>query len=231
MSSIESVNSILPALPLPGLTEMQAVQVEFTWLAMIIVIAMTVAMAVGLKRVPGGFQNAMELIIEFITGLMKDLVGPRWPRYFPLVITVFLFIIVSNYLGLVPGCVAPTGSLNTTAGFAIVVFLYYNAVGIRLHGIKYFKHFLGPIPIMAPLMLPLEIISELARPFSLSVRLFANMMAGHVIVGLLYAAFFLVAPVVGMLFEGCITAPIQAFVFSLLTMVYLGGAVMADEEH
>ena len=236
--SIESVNSLFVPLnkllhitTLPGLNEIQTQQVEFTWVAMVIVIAMTVAMAAGLKRVPGGFQNAMEMILEFITGFMQDIVGPNWRRHFPLVITVFLFVIVSNYLGLMPGCVAPAGTLNTTAAFAIVVFLYYNATGIRLHGIKYFKHFLGPIPIMAPLMLPLEIISELARPFSLSVRLFANMMAGHVIVGLLYAAFFLAAPVVGMLFEGCITAPIQAFVFSLLTMVYLGGAVLAEEEH
>jgi F-type H+-transporting ATPase subunit a len=231
MSSLESANVFLPALQLPGLTHDQALQVEYTWLAMIIVIALVGAMAAGLKRVPGGFQNAMELLLEFITGFMEDIIGPRWPRYFPLVITAFLLVIVSNYLGLMPGCIAPTGSINTTAGFAIVVFLYYNGVGVALHGIKYFKHFLGPIPIMAPLMLPLEIISELARPFALSVRLFANMMAGHVIVGLLYAAFFLGAPVAGMLFEGCVTAPIQAFVFSLLTMIYLGGAVLADEEH
>jgi len=173
----------------------------------------------------------MELLIEFITGFMKEIIGPHWARYFPLVITVFLLIITCNYLGLMPGCIAPTASINTTAAFAIVVFLYYNGVGIGRNGIKYFKHFLGPIPLMAPLMLPLEIISELARPFALSVRLFANMMAGHVIVGLLYTAFFIGAPVVGMLFEGCITAPIQAFVFSLLTMIYLGGAVMAGEEH
>lgn len=238
MSSLESINSILPALPLPGLTKMQALQVEFTWLAMIIVVVMVVVWAAGMKRVPGGFQNAMELLLEFITGFMEEIVGPRWQRHFPLVITAFLLIIVSNYLGLLPGCISPTASINTTAGFALVVFLYYNVVGVALHGIKYFKHFLGPIPALAPLMLPLEIISELARPFALSVRLFANMMAGHVIVGLCYmlAAVVLfqhqvVIPVFGMLLESCLTAPIQAFVFSLLTMIYLGGAVLADEEH
>jgi F-type H+-transporting ATPase subunit a len=231
MSSLESVNSILPALPLPGLSEHQALQVEFTWLAMIIVVAILVTVVVGLKRVPGVLQNTVELLTQFIEGFMTDIVGPRWVKYFPLVMTAFLLIIVSNYLGLVPGCIAPTGSLSTTAAFALVIFFYYNAVGVRLHGFKYFKHFIGPIPAMAPFMIPLEIISELARPFSLAIRLFANMMAGHVIIGLCYAAIVIGMPLIGMLFESFVTAWIQAVVFSLLTMIYLGGAVLADEEH
>jgi F-type H+-transporting ATPase subunit a len=231
MSSLESVNSFLPALPLPGLSGHQALQVEFTWLAMIIVVAILVTVVVGLKRVPGVLQNFIELLTEFIEGFMKEIVGPRWVKYFPLVMTAFLLIIVSNYLGLLPGCIAPTGSLSTTAGFALVIFFYYNVVGVQLHGFKYFKHFIGPIPAMAPFMLPLEIISELARPFSLAVRLFANIMAGHVIIGLCYAALVIGVPLIGMLFESFVTAWIQAVVFSLLTMIYLGGAVLADEEH
>jgi F-type H+-transporting ATPase subunit a len=231
MSSLESVNSVLPALPLPGLSGHQALQVEFTWLAMIIVVAIIIMVAAGLKRVPGVLQNTLELLTEFIEGFMKDIVGPRWVKYFPLVMTAFLLIVVSNYLGLVPGCIAPTGSLSTTAAFALVIFFYYNGVGVRLHGFKYFKHFIGPIPAMAPFMIPLEIISELARPFSLAIRLFANMMAGHVIIGLCYAAIVIGMPLVGMLFESFVTAWIQAVVFSLLTMIYLGGAVLADEEH
>jgi F-type H+-transporting ATPase subunit a len=231
MSSLESVNSLLPALPLPGLSEHQTLQVEFTWLAMLIVVAILVTVVVGLKRVPGVMQNLIELLTEFIAGFMKEIVGPRWVQYFPLVMTAFFLIIVSNYLGLLPGCIAPTGSLSTTAGFALIIFFYYNAVGVRLHGLKYFKHFIGPIPAMAPFMLPLEIISELARPFSLAIRLFANMMAGHVIIGLCYAALAIGVPLIGMLFESFVTAWIQAVVFSLLTMIYLGGAVLADEEH
>jgi F-type H+-transporting ATPase subunit a len=239
----ETINSILPALPLPGLTHHQALLVEFTWLSMLIIIAMLIVFVVRFKTVPGGFQNFMESLTEFIEGFLYDLCGPNSMPYFPLAMTVFLFIGVSNYLGLVPGCLAPTSTLNTTAAFAIVVFVMYQFAGITRNGLHYLKHFLGPIPLLSPIILPIEIISEFARPFSLSVRLFANIFGGELIIGLLMGAamfavpvfsvnvhFFFWAPTIMMLWESVITAPIQAFVFSLLTMIYLGGALIVEEE-
>jgi F-type H+-transporting ATPase subunit a len=240
----ETINSILPALALPGLTHVQALQVEFTWLTMIIIVAMLVVFIKGFKTIPGGFQNVIELLVGFIEGFLQDLCGSKGLKYFPLVITVFLFVGVSNYIGLVPGCLAPTATINTTAAVAIVVFIIYQWVGITKNGLHYLKHFLGPIPVLSPIILPIEIISELARPFSLSVRLYANIFGGELIIGLLMGLaaimvpmgdfkipLFFWAPTIMMLWESVLTAPIQAFVFSLLTMIYLSGAIMAEEDH
>jgi len=240
----ETINSILPALHLPGLTHVQGLQVEFTWLSMVIIIVMCVVFISRFKTVPGGFQNVIELLTEFIEGFLLDLCGPKGMGYFPLVITVFLMVGVCNYIGLIPGCLSPTSTINTTAAIAIVVFVFYQFVGITKNGFHYLKHFLGPIPVMAPILLPIEIISEFARPFSLSVRLFANIFGGELIIGLLMGLatimipiasvkipLFFWAPTIMMLWESVLTAPIQAFVFSLLTMIYLSGAIMAEEEH
>lgn len=240
----ETINSILPALPLPGLTHHQTLLVEFTWLAMLIVIVMLVAVITRFKTVPGGFQNVIEILTEFIEGFLMDLIGPKGMKYFPLVMTLFLFIGVSNYLGLVPGCLSPTSTLNTTAAWAIVVFIIYQYVGISTNGLRYLKHFLGPIPLLSPIILPIEIISEFARPFSLSVRLFANIFGGELIVGLLYGLAMIMIPLhwvklpllfwtpsIWMAWESLITAPIQAFVFSLLAMIYLSGAILTEDEH
>jgi F-type H+-transporting ATPase subunit a len=239
----EAINSILPALPLPGLTHVQALQVEFTWLSMLVIITMCIVFIARFRTVPGGFQNVIELLTEFIEGFLLDLCGPKGMAYFPLVMTVFLFVGVCNYLGLIPGCLAPTSTINTTAAIAIVVFVIYQFVGITKNGLLYLRHFLGPIPILSPIILPIEIISEFARPFSLSVRLFANIFGGELIIGLLMGLaiimvpissvkipLFFWAPTIMMLWESVLTAPIQAFVFSLLTMIYLGGAIMSEEE-
>ncbi len=228
-SEHEVVNSILLALPLPGLTHGEALIVEFTWLVMAVIIIAITTVAMRLKTVPGGFQNFIELLTNFVEDSLRDFVGPLGYKYFPLVMTVFLFIGVSNYFSLLPGCLAPTSAINTTAAWAIVVFLFYNYVGVTKQGFKYFKKFLGPMPAIAPLMLVIEIISEFARPFSLAVRLFANILCGEKIIGLLYGACGILVPVVWMSWESLITAPIQAYVFSLLTMLYLAGAVVAEE--
>lgn len=223
--------SVLPALNLPGLTSHQALIVEFTWLSMAIIIVLLVAVIVSLKTVPGTLQNIFELAVSFIEGYITEIVGKKGLRYFPLVATIFTFILVANYIGLIPGFMSPTASINTTAGMAIVVFVFYQFLGVSQKGLKYFKHFLGPIPVMAPLMIVMETISELARPVALSVRLFANIFGGEMIIKILFGMCAIGVPVIWMTWDSLITIPIQAFIFSLLTMVYLAGAVAADEDH
>lgn len=231
-SEHEQLKTFLPALNLPGLSAHDAIVVEYTWLVMGIIILVSIFIAVRMKRIPGTLQNSFELIITLLEDLMLSIVGKKGMVYFPLIITAFLFVLISSFLGLVPGCIPPTAYFSTTAAWAIVIFLFYQYVGITKGGLRYLKHFMGPIPFMAPVMIPIEIISELARPFSLSVRLFANIMAGELIIGLLVGASAIGLPIIWMFWESVITVPIQAFIFSLLTMIYLSGAVAAsDHDH
>jgi F-type H+-transporting ATPase subunit a len=223
--------SVLPALNLPGLTSHQALIVEYTWLSMAIVVVLLAIAIISLKTVPGMLQNIFEMVVTFIEGYITEIVGKKGLKYFPLVATIFTFILVANYIGLIPGFMSPTASINTTAGMAIVVFVFYQYLGVSQKGIKYFKHFLGPIPVMAPLMIVMETISELARPVALSVRLFANIFGGEMIIKILFGMCAIGVPVIWMAWDSLITIPIQAFIFSLLTMVYLAGAVAADEDH
>ncbi|MBI2822431.1 MAG: F0F1 ATP synthase subunit A [Acidobacteria bacterium] len=183
---------------------------------------------------PGNLQQAFELLYEGLSGFMRDIIGSSAHRFFPLVAGLFLFIWTSNLLGLVPGFMSPTSNINVTAGLGIIVFLYYNAQGFREHGfLKYMAHFAGPSLVIAPLLFLIEIISHMARPFSLSVRLFGNIFAEELIIGTLNDLFpFVISmPVMALaLFAGTI----QAFIFVVLTMVYLGGAVEhshAEEVH
>jgi len=180
---------------------------------------------------PGGISSyAIDPKTAHLTLVNRVPSGGDEPSYVCLDNTA-RFILVANYIGLFPGMMAPTSNLNTTAAWAIVVFVFYECVGVSRHGFKYFKRFLGPIPIMAPMMFIMEIISELARPFSLAIRLFANIMGGEMIIKLLFSFVAIGLPVVWMLWDSLITIPIQTFIFSLLTMVYLGGAIAADDEH
>ena len=229
--SAEQEFTVLPALHLPGLTPHQALVVEYTWLSMAIIIIALFVVIFSLKKVPGGLQNIFELLTSFIESFITDIIGPHGLRYFPIVITAFSFILVANYLGLIPGFLSPTATINTTVAWAIVVFLFYYYIGIRKKGLKYFKHFLGPVPVMAPFMVIVEIIGEFARPFSLSVRLFANIFCGEKIIALLFGILAVGLPVIWMMWDSVITIPLQAFIFSLLTMVYIGGAVATDNEH
>jgi F-type H+-transporting ATPase subunit a len=211
-------------LHLPGLTGQETALVLNTWFVMLEILLVVGITAMTLKRTPGGLQNFVEMIVDFLESFIGDIAGHDALRYFPIVITAFLFILFSNYTGLIFGFVAPTSSINTTAAWAIIVFLFYNGVGFRKHGIGYLKHFVGPIPLLSPLMIPIEIISHVARPLSLAMRLYANILAGEKIIALLGVAGF-----IWMTWESIITAPIQSFVFSLLMIIYLAGAVGSDE--
>jgi F-type H+-transporting ATPase subunit a len=230
-NSEEHVFSILPALHLPGLTSHESLIVENTWLCMVILIAIVVSVAVSLKKIPGGWQNIIEMLVSFIENFITDIIGPKGLSYFPLVVTAFTFILVANYIGLIPGFISPTSTLNTTAAWAIIVFVFYQYLGITKKGLHYFKHFFGPIPVMAPIIFITEIISEFARPLSLSFRLFANIFAGEMIIKLLFGVCVIGAPVIWMAWDSFLTIPIQAFIFSLLTMFYISGAIAADDDH
>jgi F-type H+-transporting ATPase subunit a len=217
--------------PLPGLSHFDSLLVENTWVAMFVIIVLLLVVALRMKKIPGALQNGIEMIVDFLETFISRIVGENGMLFFPLVATVFFFILFSNYIGLVPGFIAPTVSINTTAAWGILIFVVYNAAGIIRHRFKYVKQFIGPIWWMAPLMMPIEIISHLARPVSLGLRLYCNMLAGEVIIGLLFSLCAIGAPVIWMTWESLITCWFQAFVFSILTMVYLGGAIGAEEGH
>ena len=178
---------------------------------------------------PGRIQHVFEVFYEFVKGQAEEIIGHHGHQFAPMVMTIGVFILFSNLLGLVPTFESPTQNIQVTLGCAMVAFLYYHYSGMRHQGIlKYIKHFGGPVVFLAPVMFVIEIFSHLGRPLSLSVRLYANMFAGKLIT----LIFFGLVPVgLPMIFMGLHTfvAFLQAYIFMLLTMVYLQGAVA--EEH
>jgi F-type H+-transporting ATPase subunit a len=174
------------------------------------------------------FKNFFEIIAEQLFKLTEGVIGHHdAPLYFPLIGSLFVFIFASNLVGLIPGVVPPTENLNTTAALGLFVFVYYNFVGFKAHGAGYLKHFLGPIWWLAPLMLVIEVSSHLFRPLSLSLRLRFNIMGDHVVLHLFSSLVPYILPVIffGM---GVFVAFIQAFVFCLLTMVYISLSTAHD---
>jgi F-type H+-transporting ATPase subunit a len=179
---------------------------------------------------PGKLQQVFEIIHDFISGEAKDSVGHGSAEYVPFFCTLFVFILCSNLIGIIPGFESPTMAPPVTAGCAIAVFCYYNIVGVQAQGIfKYLRHFAGPMWLLAPLILPIELISHMARPLSLSVRLYANMYAGEQVTLVFITLTYFAAPA---LFMGLhvFVSLLQAYIFVLLTMMYVAGAV-AHEEH
>jgi F-type H+-transporting ATPase subunit a len=206
------------------------------YIVMSLIIALVLILLLGLSSrklslVPSKRQSILELIIQTFEGLLVDTIGEQGKRYLPLVATVGLFILFCNLIGLVPGFMSPTSKLNVTIGCALVVFVYYHFQGIRAQGFfKYLKHFAGPVPLLAPLMVPIEIISHFSRPVSLSIRLFGNIFAEEVLIVIMASIipFFLPLPFMAI---AIFTAVIQSFVFVLLACIYIAGAVAHEEEH
>ena len=179
---------------------------------------------------PGKLQQVVEVAVEFLGNQMEEIVGHDGRRFLALVGTLGIFILFSNLLGLIPGMASPTGNINVPAGCAITVFLYYHYHGMRKQGfLRYLKHFAGPVWWLSPLMIPIETISHLARPFSLTVRLFANIFAEDLLIVVFFGLVPFLLPLPFMAFA-IFGGLLQAFIFVTLTMVYLGGAV-ATEEH
>ena len=173
---------------------------------------------------PGGFQNFMEVLIGGIDNLLVETMGPEGRKFFPLLATLALFILTSNLIGKIPGFTAPTSNLNTTVAMALVVFVTTHVVGVKVHGFKYIKQFMGPVWWLTPLMFPIEVISHLSRPLSLSVRLFGNMEGGHIMLGVLFVLVPLLVPLPVLALE-LLVAVIQTLVFVLLSMMYIAGAM------
>ncbi len=208
--------------------------VSYSWLAMGTLIGASLAVRKKIHLIPSGLQNILETFADFLLNLSRSNIGHHWgDKFYPLIGTIFLYILTCNFFGLIPGFDAPTGNINTTASIAVPVFFIYQFYGLKVNGIAYLKHFLGPIrsiyalPLMI-MMFFIELIGHLVRPLTLSVRLFGNMMAKHtlmIILGLLVPALIPIA-ILGL---GVLVSIVQAFVFTLLTTLYLAGAV--EESH
>jgi F-type H+-transporting ATPase subunit a len=257
-----------PIFTVPGVAD----HVLYMWIAMVILIGLSFVATRDLALVPRGLQNFMEIVLEQFLALLDDVIGHDGRRYLPLIATLGLFILVSNLLGLVPGLIAPTGNLNTTAACALIVFISYHVIGARKVGVvRYLKHFAGPLLgadlfpnkvvdvafkiILVPLFFVIEIFSHLARPLSLALRLFGNMAGGHI---LLAVMLLLTLGMIGWTFSGSLGAValglpgsvlliaftswflfplkllvafLQAFIFCMLSMLYIAGAVHEAEHH
>ena len=244
-----------PIFHLPGIPD----HVTYTWIAMIILAGVAFMASRRLELVPRGAQNLMEVVLEQILGMIDDVMGPQGRPYLPLIGTLGLFILVANLMSLVPGFAGPTTNLNTTAACALVVFFAYHAIGFKKQGAaNYIKHFMGPVVWLAPLMMPIEIISHLARPLSLTLRLFGNMVGGHILLAVIFflmglqgligwalsgsaagavvggvSGLIAIAFTVGFLYPlKLLVSFLQAFIFVMLTMLYIAGAIEhAEGDH
>lgn len=198
-----------------------AVMATFVFLVAVLVF---VVLSREPELIPSPIQAFYEGILKSIGSILKDSMGRKGLQFLPFVTALAVFIFLSNVIGLVPGFTPTTGNLNTTVGCALAVFLYYNYHGVKEHGWGYLKHFTGPVWWLAWLMLPIEIISHLARPFSLSVRLFANMFADHMVLAVFVALvpFLVPVPLLGV---GLFVCFIQTLIFIVLTAIYLAGSV------
>jgi len=228
--------NFLGFLGVPG--EWMPAHVTFTWLVMGILVVVGALGTRALRPVPGPLQSLVEVTIEAFSGLLDQMIGRQGRQFLPFIGTTGLFILVSNLLANIPGFPKPTANWNTTVALALTVFMYYNFCGIRKHGLlNYLKHFCGPVWWLAPLMFPIELIGHLARPISLSIRLFGNMFGEESVVVILLSLIWLVMPyliwLTVMLPLGLFTSVVQTFVFIMLSMVYIAGAVEEGhgEEH
>lgn len=216
---------------IPGLPP----HVVYTWVLMIILVAVSLLIRRTLRLVPAGGQNVFEAFFGGLLHFIDDVMGHHGRAYFPLLATLGLYIFAANVMGLFPGFISPTANINTTASCAVTVFLMTHYVGFKSHGIGYLRQFTGPIWWLAPLMFVIEGIGHMARPLSLSVRLFGNIFGEDQVImniiflGVLFKWLYvpMLAPSLMVVF-GIFTAFIQAFVFVLLSMIYLAGAL---EEH
>lgn len=203
--------------------------IVLTWFAMILVVIFAIIATRRLQLKPRGAQNAFEAFLEFIVGLIDGSLGKKGRVVLPLVATLFVFIFSCNLLSSIPAMEAPTGDINTTAGLALLVFIFVNGMMIFKHGLgNYFKHYFKPFVFF----FPINVIETLAKPMTLALRLFGNILAGDVlliVLNLILPAWFPVPTIVWMMFS-LFVAGVQAFVFTLLTISYLSES-FAEEAH
>lgn len=202
--------------------------VFYSWVCMAVLFVLALIVRRRLTLVPGRLQNVFEAIVDTIENFVCGSMGETGRKFVPLLAGIFIYIFSMNIMGLIPGLDAPTANLNTTVCMALFVLVFYNAVGLWKWKAHYVHHFTGPSKFLVPLMFPLEIVSHLSRPVSLSLRLFGNIRGEEIVMIL----FFVMAPILG-------TIPIyalfllgktmQAFVFFMLTMFYIKSAIEAPE--
>ena len=203
----------------------------------LIVVVVSILSLIGRSRLsvenPGKVQIIVEDLITALNGMLEEYIGPKGRKYLTLVGTIGIFILTANLMGLAPGLMAPTSNINVTLGCALTVWVYYHIHGFKEQGlIGYLKHFAAPpgAPMwMAPIYFPIELISHASRVLSLSVRLFGNIFGEELVILILFSIVPFLAPL-PMMFLGIITASLQAYIFVMLTIIYLTGAV-AIEHH
>jgi F-type H+-transporting ATPase subunit a len=218
--------------------------VVMMWIVVALAAVFMVIAGSARKLVPGKLQSVAELMVDFIRSMILDTMGKEGMRFFPLIATLFLFILFCNLLGLIPGSYTVTSQIIVTAVFSCVVYGISLIMGFLIHGIKFLGILIPPGTPgwLLPLMIPIELMSQLARPISLAVRLFANMTAGHVILGVLFGMAISGGLLIGWLpfaFTVAIyglevgIAFIQAYIFTILTCVYIGDAfhLHGHDEH
>jgi len=165
-------------------------------------------------------RNVAEIFVEGISSMAESVIGHHYHTYVPLLATFFVYILLANLLGLIPGFSPPTSHFQMTFGLGLVSFFAYHAYGLKAQGASYLKHFLGPLLLLAPLMLPIELVSHAFRPISLGIRLYANMFADHAVIDIFTGLTHWVIPVIFYIL-GAFVCVVQAFVFTMLTAIYI----------
>ncbi|GAB6272194.1 MAG TPA: ATP synthase F0 subunit A [Syntrophaceae bacterium] len=199
-----------------------------TWFVVFLLAILSFLATRNLQVYPGRMQNVMEVIIDGLHALLIDTMGEHGKKFFPLIATLGLFILTANLIGIIPGFESPTANINTNLAMALVVFFSTHVVGVITHGFKYIKQFLGPVWWLIPLMLPIELISHLSRPLSLTFRLFGNIAGEDIVLLVVLLLVPLLVPL-PIMFLMIFTSVVQALVFVLLAMMYIGGAM--EEAH
>ncbi len=198
----------------------------YTWMVMAFLIIVPKLTLGKMEMVPGSGQNFWEAIIGGLMNFFAENLGEKGAKMlFPMMATFFFYIILANIIGLIPGFMSPTSNLNITLAMTIIVWVTHHVLGFKYHGLGYYKHFMGPSPILAPFMFILEMISNFARLISLSMRLFGNIFAKEVLLAVLFmlaGAFFAPLPILCL---GVLVSVIQAVVFVLLAVLYCAGAM------
>jgi F-type H+-transporting ATPase subunit a len=223
---------ILNAMGLPAhggasfLEHILAPHMQYDYLAIVVVLLLAVLATSKLKMVPGGLQNIMEMFVGGLMGFISEQVGgeKRAMMIFPMIATFGFVILISDFFGLIPGFMSPTANINVTMANTMIAIVAYHAIGIKYHGLKYIRHFMGPIPVMAPFFLVVEAFSHMGRIASLSIRLFGNMMSKEMLLGLLVTMagpFFAPLPI---MLLGTLVCILQAFIFVVLPVTYCSEA-------
>jgi len=223
-------------IPFPGLTEQDSVIFTNTLIVMLVlfILGFLIARKLRLGK-PSKPQLVMEMTVNWLGGLARDIIGEGGTRYLPLILTLFFFVLFANLIGMVPGFISPTSNLNTNFGLALIVFIATPFVGIREIGLKAFlKHRAGPVTALAPIMFILETIGEFSRPLSLTLRLFGNIRGEEILVMMInkIATMIYYIPITVIILPlTLITSLVQAFIFALLPTIYFGGASAWGEKH